>query len=190
MNSNALSIVGFNVNSSNNPIQSMNSQQIAELVQSRHADVKRTIERLAINDVIQLPPLAKVKNNQSLSPNNISKVYVFSGEQGKLDSITVVAQLCPHFTAQIVKRWQELEKKDVRKLDTLENQDIQKLKQALIDNNPRWQMIYNMAQINMSQRQMAGALHLSDSTVFREYAKMKQLGLLPKTLNSQLCLEV
>ena len=86
--------------------------------------------------------------------------------------------------------WQELEKKDARKLDTLENQDIQKLKQALIDNNPRWQMIYKMAQINMSQRQMAGALQLSDSTVFREYAKMKELGLLPKTVSGQLCLEV
>lgn len=171
-------------------VQSMNSQQIAELVNSRHDSVKRTIERLVEQEVITLPPMVETSFKDKLSKTQYKKVYVFSGEQGKLDSITVVAQLCPHFTAQIVKRWQELEKKDVRKLDTLENQDIQKLKQALIDNNPRWQMIYKMAQINMSQRQMAGALHLSDSTVFREYAKMKQLGLLPKTLNSQLCLEV
>lgn len=181
MNSNALSIVGFNVNSSNNNTQSMNSQQIAELVQSRHDSVKRTIERLVEQEVIELPPTVEIK-----TVTKPVQVYVFSGEQGKLDSITVVAQLCPHFTAQIVKRWQELETNN----STQENQAIGKLKQALIDNNPRWQMIYKMAQINMSQRQMAGALQLSDSTVFREYAKMKELGLLPKTVSGQLCLEV
>ena len=181
MNSNALSIVGFNVNSSNNNTQSMNSQQIAELVQSRHDSVKRTIERLVEQEVIELPPTVEIK-----TVTKPVQVYVFSGEQGKLDSITVVAQLCPHFTAQIVKRWQELETNN----STQENQAIGKLKQALIDNNQRWQMIYKMAQINMSQRQMAGALQLSDSTVFREYAKMKELGLLPKTVSGQLCLEV
>lgn len=35
--------------------------------------------------------------------------YVFSGEQGKRDSIIVVAQLSPEFTARLVDRWQELE---------------------------------------------------------------------------------
>ena len=178
MNSNALSIVGFNVNSSNNNTQSMNSQQIAELVQSRHDSVKRTIERLVEQEVIELPPMVEIK-----TATKPVQVYVFSGEQGKLDSITVVAQLCPHFTAQIVKRWQELENQTT-------NQAINKLKQALIDNNPRWQMIYKMAQINMSQRQMAGAMQISDSTVYREYAKMKELGLLPTTTVGQLCLEV
>ena len=87
---------------------------------------------------------------------------------------------------RINRRWQELETNTANQ----ENQALTQLKQALIDNNPRWQTIYKMAQINMSQRQMAGALHLSDSTVFREYAKMKQLGLLPKTISGQLCLEV
>ena len=38
------------------------------------------------------------------------KVYVFEGEQGKRDSIIVVAQNCPEFTARLVDRWQELEK--------------------------------------------------------------------------------
>jgi phage antirepressor YoqD-like protein len=36
--------------------------------------------------------------------------YVFSGEQGKRDSIIVVAQLSPEFTAALVDRWSELEK--------------------------------------------------------------------------------
>lgn len=38
-----------------------------------------------------------------------STFYVFTGEQGKRDSIIVVAQLCPEFTARLVDRWQELE---------------------------------------------------------------------------------
>ena len=38
-----------------------------------------------------------------------TQVYVFTGEQGKRDSIIVVAQLCPEFTARLVDRWQELE---------------------------------------------------------------------------------
>ena len=36
-------------------------------------------------------------------------MYVFSGEQGKRDSIIVVAQNSPEFTAILVDRWQELE---------------------------------------------------------------------------------
>ena len=88
----------------------MLSPEIADLVQSEPRAVNLSIERLAKRGVIQLPPLMKVENKQSVSPNKFSNVYVFSGEQGKLDSITVVAQLCPEFTAAIVKRWYELEK--------------------------------------------------------------------------------
>lgn len=92
---------------------SMTSKEIAELVDSRHDSVKRTVERLAKSRVIQLPPLVEVRENQSLSPNNKSSAYIFSGEQGKRDSIIVVAQLSPEFTARLVDRWQELETKVV-----------------------------------------------------------------------------
>ncbi|MGX8942525.1 Rha family transcriptional regulator [Symbiopectobacterium sp. Eva_TO] len=88
----------------------MSSVEIAQLVGSRHGDVKRSIERLAASMVIQLPPMAKVENKQSNSPNRFSEAYIFEGEQGKRDSIIVVAQLCPEFTARLVDRWQELEK--------------------------------------------------------------------------------
>ncbi|MEK5767894.1 phage antirepressor KilAC domain-containing protein [Acinetobacter schindleri] len=88
----------------------MLSSEISDLVQSEPRAVNVSIERLAKRGVIQLPPMMKVENKQSVSPNRFSNVYVFSGEQGKLDSITVVAQLCPEFTAAIVKRWYELEK--------------------------------------------------------------------------------
>lgn len=93
----------------------MTSQQIADLVGSRHDVVRKSIERLATNKpnkpaVIQLPPMTEVKQNQSLSPNSKTAVYVFTGEQGRLDSIVVVAQLSPEFTAALVKRWDELER--------------------------------------------------------------------------------
>jgi len=88
---------------------SMSSLDIAELVDSRHDSVKRTIERLAESGVIQLPPMVKVENKQSNSPNRFTNTYQFEGEEGKRDSIVVVAQLSPEFTARLVDRWQELE---------------------------------------------------------------------------------
>ena len=83
----------------------MSSREIAELVDSRHDSVKRTIERLVVQGVIESPPLVDFKNI-----NNVAgQEYVFSGEQGKRSSIIVVAQLSPEFTARLVDRWQELE---------------------------------------------------------------------------------
>ncbi|WWQ70509.1 putative DNA-binding protein [Escherichia phage mEp044] len=92
----------------------MNSFEIAELLGNRHDKVKQSIERMAQRGVIKLPPMGKVENKQSLSPNRFVNVYIFEGEQGKRDSIIVVAQNCPKFTARLVDRWQELEKQ-VRK---------------------------------------------------------------------------
>ena len=89
----------------------MTSGEISDLVGSRHDKVKQSIERLAKNGVIQLPPMGVFENINSLSQNSKSKHYVFSGEQGKRDSIIVVAQLSPEFTARLVDRWQELEAK-------------------------------------------------------------------------------
>ncbi|MBG6243457.1 MAG: DNA-binding protein [Candidatus Symbiopectobacterium sp. Dall1.0] len=89
---------------------SMSSLDIAELVGSRHDKVKQSIERLADKGIIQHPPMGKVENKQSNSPNRFTEAYEFSGEQGKRDSIIVVAQLSPEFTAKLVDRWQALEK--------------------------------------------------------------------------------
>jgi len=86
----------------------MNSIQIAELVEKRHDNVKRTIEALIESSVIARPQIEvvpNVVNNRTYETD----VYVFTGEQGKRDSIVVVAQLCPEFTAHLVDRWQELE---------------------------------------------------------------------------------
>lgn len=99
-------------------VMRMTSVEIADMVNSRHDSVKRAIERLETPKddgtpaVIQLPPLVEVENNQSLSQNSRSKAYLFQGEKGKRDSIVVVAQLSPEFTARLVDRWQELESKE------------------------------------------------------------------------------
>ncbi len=93
----------------NSDCLSMNSLEITDLTGSRHDNVKRTIERLAERGVIQSPPLEEIENKQSLGPRNKTMAYVFTGKQGKRDSLIVVAQLCPEFTARIVDRWQELE---------------------------------------------------------------------------------
>jgi phage regulator Rha-like protein len=90
----------------------MSSREIAELVESNHADVRRSIERLAATvdskgnpktPVITLPPLAEV-SNAGPGPKTISVYHLC-----KRDSLIVVAQLCPEFTARVIDRWQELE---------------------------------------------------------------------------------
>ncbi|AIS07621.1 Rha family transcriptional regulator [Acinetobacter baumannii] len=105
----------------NTNVQTMTSLEISELVQSEHRAVVLCIERLAKRGIIQLSPMVKVENKQSLSPNRFTNVYEFTGEQGKRDSIIVVAQLCPEFTARLVDRWAELEKQVAGDLITLPN---------------------------------------------------------------------
>lgn len=85
-------------------VVTMNSRDIAEMVSRRHDNVKRTIETLAAAGVIQSPQFEEIP-----TATRPVSVYVFSGEQGKRDSIVVVAQLSPEFTARLVDRWQELE---------------------------------------------------------------------------------
>ncbi|HBU4870346.1 TPA: Rha family transcriptional regulator [Escherichia coli] len=87
----------------------MTSIEIAELVGSRQDSVKRTIETLAKKSVIQFPQSVEIENKQSVGPRRFSKAYIFEGEQGKRDSIIVVALLSPEFTARLVDRWRELE---------------------------------------------------------------------------------
>jgi len=81
----------------------MTSLDISDLVESRHDNVKVTIERLAARGAIQLPALQEVRNHIG----QLVSVYPLE----KRDSYVVVAQLSPEFTARLVDRWQELEAK-------------------------------------------------------------------------------
>lgn len=97
-------------NTQNNNTLKMTSLQIAEMLGNRHADVKRSIERLIDKGIIAQSPMANmvesVVNNREYS----TSVYVFEGEAGKRDSIIAIAQLSPQHTAILVDRWIELEK--------------------------------------------------------------------------------
>lgn len=86
------------------PAATMSSLEIATLVESNHADVRRTIVRLAERDVISLPPLAEVKIQRERREESVGVYHL-----DKRSSLIVVAQLCPEFTARIVDRWQQLE---------------------------------------------------------------------------------
>lgn len=82
-------------------VLTMSSEEIATLVESRHDNVKTSIERLGARGVIQLPALQEVRNHLGQTVS----VYQLC----KRDSYVVVAQLSPEFTARLVDRWQELE---------------------------------------------------------------------------------
>jgi len=81
-------------------VKRMSSLEIAELVESRHDNVKTTIERLAARAVIELPAMQEIP-----TATKPVKVYLLD----KRSSLIVVAQLSPEFTARVVDRWQELE---------------------------------------------------------------------------------
>ena len=56
-----------------------------------------------------------------------TEVYVFNGNQAKRDSLVVVAQLSPEFTADIVDRWIYLEKQNrslTKKLEYWQRKEI------------------------------------------------------------------
>jgi len=107
----------------------MDHLEIANLVHKRPDNVKRTIESLADADIISHP---QIEDGIKSANGVIPKVYVFSGEPGKRDSIIVVAQLCPEFTARLVDRWQELEKQ-VKHANNIDLHDPHALRRALLN---------------------------------------------------------
>ena len=163
--------------------QHMNSLQIAELVQSRHDSVKRTIERLVEQEVISQPPLV---DGEKSANGVITRVYLFSGEQGKLDSITVAAQLCPRFTAAIVKRWQELEQhngeENTAELAALRAENsrllwlVDELQDAYTKTHGDALKLLRYRRLGLSSRECAQLLGCSVRSIGRRLARLKQLG--------------
>ncbi|AZC51806.1 Putative antirepressor [Pseudomonas chlororaphis subsp. piscium] len=80
----------------------MSSREIADLVGSRHDNVKIAIDRLVTKSVISQPAMQD-------GPKAGNGVVVQEYLVNKRDSYIIVAQLCPEFTARLVDRWQELE---------------------------------------------------------------------------------
>ncbi|MBI6743305.1 Rha family transcriptional regulator [Pseudomonas syringae] len=91
----------------------MSSQEIADLVGSRHDKVKQSIERLVERGTISQPPVGD-------GPRSANGVVVQEYHVCKRDSFVVVAQLSPEFTAALVDRWQELEEQATRPMTQAE----------------------------------------------------------------------
>jgi hypothetical protein len=85
--------------------QTMSSREIADLVESRHDNVKVTIDRLVDRGVIVRPAMQDVQVTDAM--NRVRTVSEY--RVGKRDSYVIVAQLSPEFTARLVDRWQALE---------------------------------------------------------------------------------
>ena len=84
---------------SNNEL-TMSSREIAELLSKNHSNIKISAERMIEKGTIAMQGLKKYEHN-----GNEYTEYLFN----KRDSVILVAQNCPEFTAAIVDRWQELE---------------------------------------------------------------------------------
>ena len=114
----------------------MSSREIAELINKNHSDLCRSIERLIAKEVIGgYQPMAY--NH----PQNGQTYYEY--HLTKRDSLIVVAQNCPEFTAAIVDRWQELEAQQALQLPQTFAEalrlaaDLEEQKQALLLENQR-----------------------------------------------------
>lgn len=83
---------------------SMTSREIAEVVEKRHDNVKRTIDTLAERGLVH-PQIEDEPESDALGRTRSTQVY----RVGKRDSYVIVAQLSPEFTARLVDRWQALE---------------------------------------------------------------------------------
>lgn len=78
----------------------MGTREIAELLGKQHSNIKISAQRLAASGVIGTLATQEFTHN-----GNVYEEYRLN----KRDSLILVAQNCPEFTAQIVDRWQELE---------------------------------------------------------------------------------
>jgi phage antirepressor YoqD-like protein len=90
-----MSIVKFSGQSA-----TMSSREIADLIEKQHSNIKISAERLSAAGVIGTLATQEFTHN-----GNVYTEYLLC----KRDSLILVAQNCPEFTARIVDRWQELE---------------------------------------------------------------------------------
>lgn len=152
--------------------QSMTSQQIADLVGKRHDNVRRAIQTLAISGVIRLPQIEDVKNHQGQTV----RVDVFSGDQGKRDSIIVVAQLSPEFTAALVDRWTELEKQVAAPVIALPQDYISALKALVMSEEAKERVNAEIQLLQPKAAALDAISHSKGSTGIRETAKAVGMG--------------
>ena len=157
----------------------MSSQEIADLVKSRHDNVKTSMERLAEKGLIQLPALQELGYINNLGLSCTIKVYNIS----KRDSYVVVAQLSPEFTAALVDRWQELENNQPKpRALTMREMILYTL--ALEDEKERLQIELDQSKQWLTIKKVAAHNHINWKSL--EWRKLKEtsmvIGLIPKKI--------
>lgn len=88
----------------------MSSREIASLLNKNHSDIKRSAKRLSDAGVLTKP----LAESEFEHRGNTYSEYLLE----KRDCFVLVAQNSPEFTAVIVDRWQELEKKSQPQIPT------------------------------------------------------------------------
>lgn len=150
----------------------MSSREIADLVEKRHDNVKRTVEMLADRGTIVRPQIEDEQDTDTMGRVRTTSVYHLD----KRSSFIVVAQLSPEFTARLVDRWQQLEDEKASGGFALPQNYEQALEGLLvqvrqnnalmIENQQQRQVIAEQAPAVAAQERLAkteGALNLSDA---------------------------
>ncbi len=128
---------------------------------------------LIIRNVITSPQI-----EEKPTAGRPTTVYLFEGEQGKRDSIIVVAQLCPEFTARLVDRWQQLEQEKL--LGFNPDDEIAVLENLLQEKKHNKELAYKIAEMKPDVAALEriaksdGAMCVTDAA--------KQLQIRPKDL--------
>ncbi len=84
----------------------MTSLEISELTKVRHPDVLRKIRELSVKGIIRSFEQIAQKHESTKKGGRPMKLCRLN----RTESINLVANLCPEFTARIVERWLELER--------------------------------------------------------------------------------
>jgi len=167
-------------------INTMTSREIADLVESRHDNVKVAIERLAAKGVIQLPAIQDSEIINGLGKVQKVSEYLFD-QSNKRDSFVVVAQLSPEFTARLVDRWQELEEKSALHLPDFSDPVIAARAWA---NQYEARLIAERTKAEIGSRREATAMNTASIAVkqvkkleveldkSKQYATVKRMGLI------------
>nr|WP_233101624.1 phage antirepressor KilAC domain-containing protein [Variovorax sp. IB41] len=147
----------------------MTSREIADLVESRHDNVRVTIERLAEKGLVSFTA------TQEPTPGGgkATSVYLVN----KRDSYVIVAQLSPQFTARLVDRWQELEQQVVAPISL---DDPVALRAALLGYTEKVLALETTVKAQAPKVEFADALLNADgTTLVRDVAKTIGVGVRP-----------
>lgn len=153
----------------------MSTREIAQLLNKQHSNIKVSAERLAEKGTIAL------QGSDFEHNGNTYTEYLLN----KRDTLILVAQNCPEFTAAIVDRWQELEKQQAPRLpqtfaealqlaaDQAKQLELAAPKVAFVDNLVDRSNLMNASQVAQKHKKSAVWLNkfLDDVGVYSKAIK-------------------